>query len=142
MQLLLCNSKKRLSHTEDVAKKDAFESLSRSSPICCPNCPAVFLDLFRLSWVIHWIRGWLSLDLPLDTAFCQDVSDLCLGPVLVQPSQHGKGNSFWFRVSPEPWQDLEHSKAIKAKLPLPSLGAGAIRRQLELRGDVWSCAKA
>lgn len=34
MQLLLCKSKKRLSDTEDVAKKDAFESLSHSFLIC------------------------------------------------------------------------------------------------------------
>lgn len=32
--MLLCKSKKRLSDTEDVAKKDAFESLSHSFLIC------------------------------------------------------------------------------------------------------------
>lgn len=62
LQLLLCKSKKRLSHTEDVAKQDSFESPSHSSLIRCPNSPAVFPDLLRLSRAICWVRRWLSLD--------------------------------------------------------------------------------
>lgn len=59
LQLLLCKSKERLSHTEDVAKQDSFEWPSHSL-ICCPNSPGVFPDLLRLSWAICWVRRSLS----------------------------------------------------------------------------------
>lgn len=63
LQLLLCKSKKRLSHTEDVAKRDL--SCSHSSLIRCPNSPASSqISSGWVGWSAGLGGGWVRTFFP------------------------------------------------------------------------------
>lgn len=132
LQLLLCKSKKRLSHSGDIAKQDSFESPSHSSLTRCLNSPA---DLLRLTRVICWVRRWLSLDFFPSCVRYFPWSCSCPARTLSSMEKESSENLLcrdgsWSTEAPKPsccchLSDAEHSEGFYSHGGCLGLGEGS-----------------